>query len=51
MPIMTFIAYEIFKIGINPHLQFVLILGMSYLVTILICVIYNKGKDKAKGIR
>lgn len=51
MPIMTFIAYEIFKIEINPHLQFVLILSMSYLVTILVCVIYNKGKDKVKGIR
>ncbi|MBY9079466.1 acyltransferase family protein [Paenibacillus sp. CGMCC 1.18879] len=51
MPIMTFMAYEIFKMDMNPYLQFVLILGMSYLMTIFICVIFNKGMDRVKGIR
>lgn len=51
MPIMTFIAFEIFKIEINPYLQFFLIVSMSYLATILVCVIYNRGKDKVISIR
>lgn len=44
MPIMILIAYEIFKSKLNPHMQFILIVSLSYIVTIFICLVYNRGK-------
>ena len=44
MPIMILIAYETFKTKLNPPIQFVLIVSLSYVVTIFICLVYNRGK-------
>lgn len=49
MPIMTFIAYEIFKLNISCYLQFTLIIFLSYTIVIAVCVLYKKLLRCSRG--